>query len=120
MKSIKISKGFTLLEVVIAIAIFAFLIISFLSAFSFSIDNIFSSGKESKATYKAQQGMEYRIMNNDEPITGIENVYSAEDKTNVTVTIEFPALDVVSKGKVINATYQDSDNIVDLYTYIPD
>lgn len=54
MKHIKSYKGFTLLEVVISIAIFSVIMVALINAFSSGMMNIYASGNKTKAVEKAQ------------------------------------------------------------------
>lgn len=54
----KLKSGFTLIELVLGIALIAIIVVTFYSAFTFSMDNIFTMGRKSIATRIAEECVE--------------------------------------------------------------
>lgn len=55
------NKGFTLVEVLVALSIITIIVISFTALLTSSYVNIISAGKKSLASYSVQEEMEERI-----------------------------------------------------------
>lgn len=64
-------KGFTLIELIIAIAILAIVSVAFLPMFSTAMIGISGAGKKSAAHYTAQNQMESTISDSTTPPTGV-------------------------------------------------
>ena len=60
-KYLKNKKGFTLIEVILSIAILGIISIAFLSMFTSGIVGISNSGKKSESHYTAQSDIEIKI-----------------------------------------------------------
>ena len=61
----KNSRGFTLIEIIIGIAILAVISVAFLTLFSFSITRIISAGRKNESQYVAQEEIENVIAKNN-------------------------------------------------------
>ena len=80
MKKLVMKKGMTLIEIIIAIAILSIIAMYFLSTFVFGFKGIMNSGKNTKAAYIAQQGMENKIV----------DISSTPENVTSKVTPEYP------------------------------
>lgn len=69
-KNIKIKKGFTLIELIVSIALLAIISISFLAMFLNGITGIINAGKKSTNHYNAQDEIEKNIDNSTETAGG--------------------------------------------------
>lgn len=70
MNTIKESSGFTLIEIIIAIAILGLIAAAMLSMFSFSIETVFSMGDKTTATKIAQDFMDAHYGNSPLSVNG--------------------------------------------------
>ena len=95
-KSIISEKGFTLVEVLVAIFILMIVIFAFTGLFTTSFVGIFSAGNKSNALYGAQADME-------ENITGYDNTST----DSLVIPFSSP-ITLTGKYVTINKTYTDS------------
>lgn len=114
-------KGFTLLELIISMAIIGLLTVSFLEMFTFGFKGVFSAGQNSKAQYLGQQVIENKLAGVVLPdpayITSNEVVDSI-------VTLNFKLsgeADVIIEveGKIEKVKYDNGKYRVDLATFLP-
>lgn len=107
-------KGFTLIEIVVAMAILFLISIGFISLFSFSVGAIFGAGDKSEKIFDAQGRVDNAI-EVDDP-SSIEGVTS-EDKN---ITIDFPdADDLVVEGEKLVIEYEYNDHISHITYFLP-
>ena len=59
MKIVSLHKGFTLIEIILAMAIFGIILVSFLGAFTNGFTTILSMGKRTQAVAKAQAVIDF-------------------------------------------------------------
>ncbi len=110
MINIKAEKGFSLVEVMVAMAVLLIIVIAFSTLFTFAFGGIFSQGRKSEALYEeVQKELEelYETGNSDgtdELVIGFVNASSTISVTGAIVTEPY--------------TYDDRTN--NIYTFIPD
>ncbi len=92
-------KGFTLVEVLIAIVILLIIVISFTTLFTSSFRGIASSGDRSETLFELQQSIERNIQDG-----------SAGSKGNV--DIEFDNVNIPGEHKTFNQTTSDGKEVV--------
>ncbi|MBU3153368.1 prepilin-type N-terminal cleavage/methylation domain-containing protein [Clostridium estertheticum] len=96
---LKNEKGFTLIEIIISIAILGIISIAFLSVFTSGIVGISNSGKKSIAHYTAQDQIESNI---NDPKDSPSNVVTSTKSISLT----FPGnTTIVINGRQIDVTY---------------
>lgn len=115
-------KGFTLLELIVSMAIIGLLAVSFLQMFTFGLSGIFSAGKYTKAQYIAQQAIENKLAGLS---VSLPQYITAPVDTNLTVTLKFQHsgqadVNIVINGKIKKIKYDNGKNRVDLATFLPD
>ena len=117
MKSLKNKKGFTLIEMIISLAILAILAAAFLGVFTSGYSGILSAGKYSQTGYVGQRAMENRIAGIS--VAGIPNVTSST-VSNASVSINFGVASTVTvTGKIELINCDDGKHKVELATFIP-
>jgi prepilin-type N-terminal cleavage/methylation domain-containing protein len=94
-------KGFTLVEIIVSLAIIGIISVAFLSMFAFGTNNIIMSGKNSSSNFNAQAILESNI--SDATITSSEI-------TRTPVSIK------LYKSRVLYTTI-DGNNIQVIYPY---
>ena len=57
----KKKKGFTLIEIIVSLAIIGMLAVIFLPVFTMTIKGIFTAGRRNDTTFQSQNDTEYRI-----------------------------------------------------------
>ncbi len=77
-----IEKGFSLVEVLVAMAILTIIVVCFTFAFGWSFENIFLMGDKSKAAAKAQETIERLYVNIDDDEVGLRRVDSTDELYN--------------------------------------
>lgn len=115
MRKVK-SRGFTLIEVIVSIAILAVIVTAFSGMFLSSIKTIAKSGNRSNGDYEAQRVMEEKISN---PLSGSEgNIDTTVESTNISIIIN--SREITVPGKVIKTEFNDGRTEVLLTTFVPD
>lgn len=114
-------KGFTLLELIISMAIIGLLTVSFLGMFTFGLNGIFTAGKYSKSQYLAQQAIENKLAGVSVALP--QYIFSPSDNT-LTVALTFQLsgqtdVNIAVDGKLKNIYYYDGKYRVDLSTFLP-
>ncbi len=97
-KLINHQKGFTLVELLIAISILMMIIFSFTLLFTTSFSGIFGAGRKSEALFRAQEEMDNKIA------SGLEEQY---DETNLTIVFDELLLEVTGEVKQVGYEYED-------------
>jgi prepilin-type N-terminal cleavage/methylation domain-containing protein len=107
-------KGFTLIEIVISIALFGMMAMILIPVFTFGYRGILSAGNHSKAGYFGQQAIENYIVDNAVivPNTTIETI------TNTTLSINFGGTVINVTGDIKSVDYEDGKYQVDVSTFI--
>ncbi|EEG78386.1 type IV pilus modification PilV family protein [Dethiobacter alkaliphilus] len=101
MKKQNTEKGFSLVEVIVALAILAILVAALTPLFTFSFTNIFSGGRKSSAQYRAHEAMENKFAG-----IGVD-----EGAETTTLTIKFgetTSIDIEKKDVSVTIDYTDS------------
>lgn len=110
------SEGFTLIEIVVSIAILSIIIIAFSGMFVSGIKIITKSGNRSNGDYEAQKVMESKILN---PVSGADgNVTTTVEGTQI--NIRFGSREIVIPGKTIETEFNDGKFKVLFTTFVPD
>lgn len=99
-------KGFTLIEIIISLAILGMIVISFTTAFTSSFSGIFSSGKKSQALHEAQTKIDRKI----------NSVTTGRDILKIKF-LGVPEITIQGKKEIVNVEYNDRS--VSLTTFIP-
>ncbi|MBZ9688550.1 type II secretion system GspH family protein [Clostridium estertheticum] len=98
-KYLKNKKGFTLIEVILSIALLGIISIAFLTMFTSGIVGITNSGKKSVSHYTAQNQIESNI--ND-----LANLPSNVVTSTKSITLTFPGnTGIVISGRQVDVTY---------------
>lgn len=112
-KAVK-KKGFTLIELIISIALFAILSVAFLSMFSTGIKGIFNAGNKSKANYTSQQALENEL--SGKPVT-VDSVNVSSSDSNM--ELDFDGIKVDVNGKIRTLNYDNGRQRIELVTFTP-
>lgn len=115
-------KGFTLLELVISMAIIGLLTVGFLQMFTFGLSRIFSAGRYSKAQYLAQQAFENKLAGLS---ISLPQYITSPSDSNLTVTLNFQHsgqadVNIAVNGKLKKIIFDNGKNRVDLSTFLSD
>jgi len=105
-------NGFTLLEVVISVAILAVLAVSLIPLISYGYGETITSGKKSTAIYKDAESMEANLNSQTDGITSI---------STKTISITFGTTSISVPGKLYTATtsYDSTRNPVIISAFTP-
>jgi len=105
-------KGFTLVEIIISLAIIGIISVTFLSMFGFGINNIIMSGKNSSSNFDAQAILESNISDASTTSAAITRTPTSIKlyKANVLYT--------TIDGKNIQVVYPYSNSTKTLTTFI--
>ena len=107
---IRINQGFSLLEVIVALAVLLLIIIAFTTLFTFSFGGIFSQGRKSEALYEdVQKELE-------------EKYDQGNPGSSDTLFIDFgdSSINLNRPGMIIVEQYTYEDQTGAIYTFIPD
>lgn len=116
MKFLRNKRGITLIEMVIALAIFGLISVSFLGMFTSGFKGVTSAGKYSKAGYVGQKAMENTLGG----IPVAEPYVTSSTVSSVPVSMNFAGTSVTVTGKVELINYNDGKYSIELATFIPD
>jgi len=107
MEKLKLSeKGFTIVEIVVAVAILAIMVVSFTQLFTGSFSGIYSAGYKSGSQYTTQEVMENVIAGSSVGGTGINVENTAVNDFN----IQFPGgLIIPVPGNEVNVSVSYTD-----------
>lgn len=102
-------KGFTLVEVLVCMAILSIIIISFTAAFSTSFTGILKNGENLESLYEKQKNIEYSIRN-----------YDSIDAPNNSDPIQFGSIPVPMNGIIFNETvsYDNDAHQITISTFV--
>lgn len=106
------NKGFTLIEVIIAIAILGIISIAFLPMFTGGIIGIVDAGSKSREHYAAQEKIEINIDNSTEELEGVES------STCDSIVLTFNGEAKPVNGRKINVQYNYGKTQKILTTFI--
>ena len=103
------SHGFSLVEIIVAMAVLMIVIIAFTTLFTFAFGGIFSQGRKSEALYKDVQ-------------KELEVLYEQGDLGDSdTLDIDFggSGIDPSVSGVIVTETFTYEDRSGNIYTFIP-
>ena len=95
------AKGMTLVEIIVAIAILGIIAMFFLGTFVFGMKGIMNAGKNTKAGYTAQQGIENKIINTASTPAGVSGTIPEPNKKLVITFKGSTAYPIEVNGDVI-------------------
>lgn len=104
----KRKNGFTLIELIISIAILGLISVTFLSIFNMGLINISRAGNRTSAVEEAEK-----------------NISTPSEINDFNITVKLPdkadGIDVIVKGRVYESKVNilNSDDFVDIIRYIP-
>lgn len=99
-------NGFTLVEMIIALAIFAIIFVAFLSMFSMAIMSVYRAGNKSEAVSKAQSSVESDIASS--------YVESAQE-----FVLNFGMSDLAISGGIVKANSVEGNSVSEIQTFLP-
>ncbi len=112
-------KGFSLVEVIVAMAILMIIITAFTALFTGSFSGIFTAGRKSEALYRAQSDMD-AVINSAGTADYDEDIISVTEKA---VTIPFTGADSInygeSDGLLVVVEYPYEDRTGEIIYYLP-
>lgn len=119
MKKLVNEKGFSLVEVIVAMAILMIIITAFTALFTGSFSGIFTAGRKSEALYRAQSDMD-AVINSAGTADYDEDIISVTEKA---VTIPFTGADSInygeSDGLLVVVEYPYEDRTGEIIYYLP-
>ncbi len=117
--AMKNTKGFTLIEIILAMALFAIILVAFLSIFTTGQINIFRGGKRSQNTYQIQQTAESIISTNS--IGAYTSTNPSATATASSLQIVFPLVTTLDiPGNTITIQYTHANIPQQMVIYLPD
>lgn len=106
------AKGFTIVEIIVALAIITIVVIASVSLFSHSIFGIYTAGHISEELFDAQGEMEEAILT---------NIVSEEEEEDM--PIPFPGVseedEIIIKGKMLEIVYSYGERFIALQYFMP-
>ena len=111
------NKGFTLIELIITIALVGIIAISFLGMFTTGFSGIISAGDHSRAGYSGQSAIESII--NDVSVSGEPNI-STSTLNDASLSIQFDTIEVNVTGNIEIVDYEDGNIKSKVATFLPD
>lgn len=107
-------KGFTLIELIISIALLAIVAVTFSNMFLTGIKGIFNAGNKSKANYISQQALENKISGKT---VSIDNVSITSSNENMEIDFDGTIINV--NGSVETVNYDNGKQKTELVTFVP-
>ncbi len=109
------NKGMSLLETIIAIAIFGIFMVAFLNFFSFGLDFVAKSGHRNNAVFMAQNSIEKAYTGTITTETGITRTV-----TSTSIEINLPSLSgitIISEGELVStkAELNNEEAVIDAF-----
>lgn len=101
-------RGFTLVELIAAIALFAIVTVSLLQLFAFSFNLSGTNQKKSQARYSNQTQMESKIANN-----------ASDVAASTDLTINFQGQSITVNGKIVDTTVNNKGTSDTFTSFIP-
>lgn len=98
-------KGFTLIEVIISLALVGIIAIAFIPIFTSQYVNVYKSGDKSEATYNALEDVENQI--SDPKVKEVDEAKDTIEKDNV---IKFGEKEIKNDIKEIEGTGKSGSN----------
>jgi prepilin-type N-terminal cleavage/methylation domain-containing protein len=99
-KRLKHSKGMTLIEVIVAIAILGIVVVAFLNLFTFGYTHISNAGHRSAAGFQAHQAAEQKIAGGAiDP-----SIVEAENPTTIIINLPspLPSMPMTQSGREVS------------------
>lgn len=104
-KDLHHEDGFTLIEIIVALAIFGIICVVFLNMFSLGYKGVFLSGDKNKASYITQKAVENYLAN---PVALPDPVTKSINPSSMTITFPSGVLDSI-EGNIVKFQYTDAD-----------
>lgn len=114
MDLMKNKAGFTLVEVIVSVAILSIIIFAFSILFTTSFTGIFNAGRKSEALFKVQEEMDKRIAE------GLSNDFDSSNPDQLTIQFDHRTVTVDGEIKEEQVSYDNNEKLVDLYYFMPD
>lgn len=108
-------EGFTLIELIVSIAILAIIIIAFMPLFSFSFVNTFRSGNQSEAVYQNQSLLEESYSGAE----AVEGVTSTELPQPLEINIDGVIVRVPGRLIEVTSDYDKNGSRVETKAFVP-
>lgn len=103
----KTQKGFTLIEVIVAVAILMIIVFSFTLMFTTSFSGIFRAGHKSRALFETQDEMDNKIAGNLN--SGVDSI-----------SVQFDQIAITVVGEIKEVTYEYEGRNGVLYYFLPE
>lgn len=114
MKKTMKKKGFTLIELILSIALLAIVAIAFSNMFLTGLKGVFNAGHKSKANYISQQALENKISGKPVSIDNVSITSSNED-----MEIDFDGIVINVNGSIEIVDYDNGKQKTELVTFVP-
>lgn len=118
--NIKNKKGFTLVEVIVAIAVLGIIAIAMLPIFSTSIKSISRSGQRTNNIRELQDDMVDNMRKHEKPKVGKEATKAEINPTPTIVIKDLTDTPIEVKGDMLEVKkWYEKDKIIKIQTFIP-
>jgi len=114
MNIVKNKAGFTLVEIIVSVAILSIIIFAFSILFTTSFSGIFSAGRKSEALFKVQEEMDKKIAE------GLSNNFDSSNPDQLTIEFDYRTVTVEGEIKEEQISYDNEERLVDLFYFMPD
>ena len=100
------NRGFTLVEIILAMAVLAVVILAYTMLFTDSFRGIFTAGHKTRALYEAQQEVEQKM-----------NEGTTQEQV---IQIAFPSKTISVKGEEVQVEYEYLDHQGNITVFVPE
>ena len=100
MKQIGNSKGLTLIELIVSIAILGIVIVAFLTMFTSAFNGIVQSGHRADAAYSSQQEMTSKLIDKDSIDESLSITYDFIGGPDITIEVSIMEAETTINGNV--------------------
>lgn len=113
-------KGFTLVELILSLAIIAIVSVAFFSLFTMGIKGIAISGHKTKSEFKAQEAVESFINGTPQPL-GVDPGITAQSSNPSSLTVNFSGGTTITPPNIkeVSVTYTFKGKEVTINTILP-